>query len=137
MSLFWKLEGATGTKSKQLPKSVVKLQDDGQHRDVSNCGCHRSIHEISITKMEKVTPGQGVSEKLRDLIKSRRIYKGVFWRDTFEGIKELSSLQKATIRAWARHTEEEKKVLGWGAAIIICRCSLLNRHSLKVSFITL
>ena len=25
--------------------------------------------------MEKVTPGQGVSEKLRDLIKSRRIYK--------------------------------------------------------------
>ena len=26
-------------------------------------------------KMEKVTPGQGLSEKLRDLIKSRRIYK--------------------------------------------------------------
>ena len=42
--------------------------------NVSNCGCHRCIHEISITKMEKVTPGQGVSEKLRDLIKSR-IYK--------------------------------------------------------------
>ena len=75
MSLFRKLEGATGTKSKQPPKSAVKLQDDGQHRDVSNCGCHRSIHEISITKMEKVTPGQEVSEKLRDLIKSRRIYK--------------------------------------------------------------
>ena len=72
---FWKLEGATGTKSKQHLTSAVKLQDDGQHRDVSNCGCHRCIHEISITKMEKVTPGQGVSEKLRDLIKSRRIYK--------------------------------------------------------------
>ena len=55
-------------------KSAVKLQDDGQHQDVSNCGCHRCIHEISITKMEKVTPGQGVFEKLRDLIKSRRIY---------------------------------------------------------------
>ena len=75
MSLFWKLEGATRTKSKQPPKSAVKLQDDGQHRDVSNCGCHRCIHEISITKMEKVTPGQRLSEKLRDLIKSRRIYK--------------------------------------------------------------
>ena len=62
-------------KSKQHLTSAVKLQDDGQHRDVSNCGCHRCIHEISITKMEKVTPGQGVSEKLRDLIKSRRIYK--------------------------------------------------------------
>ena len=74
-SFFRKLEGATGTKSKQPPKSSAKLQDDGQHRDVSNCGCHRCIHEISITKMEKVTPGQGVSEKLRDLIKSRRIYK--------------------------------------------------------------
>ena len=74
-SLFWKLEGATGTKAKQHLTSAVKLQDDGQHRDVSNCGCHRCIHEISITKMEKVTPGQGVSEKLRDLIKSRRIYK--------------------------------------------------------------
>ena len=57
------------------PTSAVKLQDDGQHRDVGNCGCHRCIHERSITKMEKVTPGQGVSEKLRDLIKSRRIYK--------------------------------------------------------------
>ena len=72
---FRKLEGATGTKSKQHLISAVKLQDDGQHRDVSNCGCHRCIHEISITKMEKVTSGQGVSEKLRDLIKSRRIYK--------------------------------------------------------------
>ena len=77
MSLFRKLEGATGTKLKQPPKSAVKLQDDGQHRDFSNCGCHRCIREISIsiTKMEKVTPGQGLSEKLRDLIKSRRIYK--------------------------------------------------------------
>ena len=75
LGLFRKLEGATGTKSKQHLTSAVKLQDDGQHRDVSNCGCHRCIHEISITKMEKVTPGQGVSEKLRDLIKSRRIYK--------------------------------------------------------------
>ena len=75
MSLFRKLEGATETKSKNPPKSAVKLQDDGQHRDVSNCGCHRCIHEISITKMEKVIPGQGVSEKLRDLINSRRIYK--------------------------------------------------------------
>ena len=75
VSLFRKLEGATGMKSKQPPKSAVKLQDDGQHRDVSNCGCHRCIREISVTKMEKVTPGQGVSEKLRDLIKSRRIYK--------------------------------------------------------------
>ena len=75
VSLFRKLEGATGTKSKQPPKSAVKLQDEGQHRDVSNCGCHRCIHEISITKMEKVTPGQGVSEKLRDLFKRRRIYK--------------------------------------------------------------
>ena len=74
-SLFRKLEGATGTKSKQHLTSAAKLQDDGQHRDVSNCGCHRCIHELSITKMEKVTPGQGVSEKLRDLIKSRRIYK--------------------------------------------------------------
>ena len=73
-SLFRKLEGATGTKSKQHLTSAVKLQDEGQHRDVSNYGCHRFIHEISITKMEKVTPGQGVSEKLRDLIKSRRIY---------------------------------------------------------------
>ena len=62
-------------KSKQHLTSAVKLQDDGQHRDVSNCGCHRYIHEISITKMEKVTPGQGVSEKLMDLIKSRRICK--------------------------------------------------------------
>ena len=137
VSLFQKLEGATGTKSKQPPKSAIKLQDDGQHRDVSNCGCHRCIHEISITKLEKVTPGQGVSEKLWDLIKSRRIYKGVFWCDTFEGIKELSSLQNATIRVWARHTEEEKKVLGWGVAIIMRRCSVLNRRSLKVSFITL
>ena len=75
VSLFRKLEGSTETKSKQPPKSAVKLQDDGQHRDVSNCGCHRCIHEISITKMEKVTPGQGLSEKLKDLIKSRRIYK--------------------------------------------------------------
>ena len=75
VSLFRNLEGATGTKSKQPPKSAVKLQDDRQHRDVSNCGCHRCIHEISITKMEKVTPGQGLSEKLRDLIKSGRIYK--------------------------------------------------------------
>ena len=74
-SLFRKLEGATGMKSKQHLTSTAKLQDDGQHRDVSNCGCHRCIHELSITKMEKVTPGQGVSEKLRDLIKSRRIYK--------------------------------------------------------------
>ena len=64
-------------KSKQPPKSAVKLQNDGQHRDISNCGCHRCIHEISITKMEKVTPGQGVSEKLRDLINSRRIYKSM------------------------------------------------------------
>ena len=62
---------------------------------------------------------------------------GVFWRDTFEGIKELSSLQNATIRVWARHTQEEKKVLGWGAAIIMRRCLLRNRRSLKVSFITL
>ena len=74
-SLFRKLEGATGTKSKQHLTSGAKLQDDGQHRDVSNCGCHRCIHKLSITKMEKVTPGQGVSEKLRDLTKSRRIYK--------------------------------------------------------------
>ena len=74
-SLFRKLEGATGTKSMQHLTSAVKLQDDGQHRDVSNCGCHRCIHEISITKMEKVTLGQGVPEKLRDLIESRRIYK--------------------------------------------------------------
>ena len=74
-SLSRKLEGATGTKSKQHLTSAVKLQDNGQHRDVSNCRCHRCIHEISITKMEKVTPGQGVSEKLRDLIRSRRIYK--------------------------------------------------------------
>ena len=73
--LFRKLEGATGTKSKQHLTSAAKLQDDGQHRDVSNCGCHRCIHEVSITKMEKVTPGQGISKKLRDLIKSRRIYK--------------------------------------------------------------
>ena len=72
-SLFRKLEGATGMKPKQHLTSAAKLQDDGQHRDVSNCGCHRCIHELSITKMEKVTPGQGVSEKLRDLIKSRRI----------------------------------------------------------------
>ena len=75
VSLFQKLEGAIGTKSKHSLKSAVKLQDDGQHRDVSNCRCHKCIHEISITKMEKVTLGQGVSEKLRDLIKSRRIYK--------------------------------------------------------------
>ena len=74
-SLFRKLEGATGTKSKQHLTSAAKLQDDGQHRDVSNCGCHRCIHELSITKMEKVNPCQGISEKLRDLIKSRRIYK--------------------------------------------------------------
>ena len=74
-SLFRKLERATGTRSKQHLTSAAKLQDDGQHRDVSNCGCHRCIHELSITKMEKVTPDQGVSEKLRDLIKSRRIYK--------------------------------------------------------------
>ena len=68
-SLFRKLEGATGTKSKQHLTSAAKLQDDGQHRDVSNCGCHRCIHELSITKMEKVTPGQGVPEKFSDLIK--------------------------------------------------------------------
>ena len=74
VSFFRKLEGATGTKSKQPLKSAVKLQDDGQHQDVSNCGCHRCIHEISIRKMEKVTPGQGASEKLRDLIKSS-VYK--------------------------------------------------------------
>ena len=74
-SLFRKLEGATGMKSKQHLTSAAKLQDDGQHRDVSNCGCHKCIHELPITKMETVTPGQGVSEKLRDLIKSRRIYK--------------------------------------------------------------
>ena len=61
---------------------------------------------------------------------------GVIRRDTFEGIKELSSLQNASIRPLARHTQEEKKVLGLGAAIIH-RCSLLNRRSLKVSFITL
>ena len=32
VSFFRKLEGATGTKSKQPPKSAVKLQDDGQHQ---------------------------------------------------------------------------------------------------------
>ena len=64
-SLFRKLEGGTGMKSKQHLTSTAKLQDDGQHRDISNCGCHRCIQELSITKMEKVTPGLGVSEKLR------------------------------------------------------------------------
>ena len=70
-----KPDGTAGAKSKQPPKSAAKQQDDGQHRDASNCGCHKCIHEICITKMEKVTPGRGVSEKLRDLIKSKRIYK--------------------------------------------------------------
>ena len=66
-----------------------------------------------------------------------KLSKGIIWRDTFEGIKVLSSLQNASIRPLARHTQEEKKVLGLGAAIIMRRCSLLNRRSLKVSFITL
>ena len=35
----------------------------------------------------------------------------VFWRDTFEGSKELSSLRNATFRVLARHTQEAKKVL--------------------------
>ena len=38
---------------------------------------------------------------------------GVFWRDTFEGSEELSSLRNATFRVLARHTEEAKKVLGY------------------------
>ena len=52
----------------------------------------------------------------------------------FEGIKELSSLQNASIRPLARH---KRKYLALGAAIIMNRCSLHNRRSLKVSFITL
>ena len=39
--------------------------------------------------------------------------KGIFWRDTFEGSKELSSLRNATFRVLARHAEEAKKVLGY------------------------
>ena len=61
----WKEPPERSPSSRQNQLSNCKI--DGQHRDVSNCGCHRCIHEISITKMEKVTPGQGVSEKLRDL----------------------------------------------------------------------
>ena len=41
------------------------------------------------------------------------IFKGVFWRDTFEGIQELSSPRNATFRVLARHTEEVKKMLGY------------------------
>ena len=47
-SLFRKLEGATRTKCKQHLTSAAKLQDDGHHQDVSNCGCHRCIRELSI-----------------------------------------------------------------------------------------
>ena len=41
--------------------------------------------------------------------------KGVFWRDTFEGSKELSSLRNATFRVLVRHRRsEESASLGSG-----------------------
>ena len=107
VSLFRKVEGATGTKSKQPPKSAVKLQDDGQHRDVSNCGCHRCIYEISITKMEKVTPGQGVSEKLRALIKSRGILSRHHWILLLHPIYARIIWRRALLRRARLHQMEK------------------------------
>ena len=50
-------------------------QKDGQHCSAENCGCHKCISELLITKNEQLTPGKEISKKLRELINKRKIHK--------------------------------------------------------------
>ena len=70
----WKEPPERSPSSPQNQLSNCKMTDNTE-TSATVGATDASFHEISITKMEKVTPSQGVSEKLRVLIKSRRIYK--------------------------------------------------------------
>ena len=55
-------------------------QNDGQHKDASNCGCHNCIMELSITKNEHITSGQELSKNFWELVNKRVIYKNTSMR---------------------------------------------------------
>ena len=56
-------------------KKAREKEDDGQHRNEDDCGCHQCIKKLSIIRMEDILPGKEMSKKLREQVDKRRIYK--------------------------------------------------------------
>ena len=73
MSQVVTLDESTGAIQKK--KTRVEREDDGQHREEEDCGCHQCIKRMSIIKMEDILPGKEMSKKLREQVDKRRIYR--------------------------------------------------------------
>ena len=56
-------------------KKNTGIEDDGQHKNEENCGCHQCIKKLSIIKQEKIVPGREISTRLREQINKRRLFK--------------------------------------------------------------
>lgn len=72
------IDKSTGAISKgtTIPKTgKSSMQDDGQHNNANNCGCHTCITNLSIVKRETLNPNQRISKKFREQINKLKIYK--------------------------------------------------------------
>ena len=95
-----------------------------------------------LTGLKRFYPGYnlistGVRKKILAGIRSSGCKLEVYFGQALLKVaKNFLRLEMPFSMFW-RDTQEAKKVLRWGAAIIMRRCCLLNRRSPKVSFITL
>ena len=67
--------GDVGVPRGRQPERRGEPEHDGQHQDESNCGCHRCIRELAITKLEPLTPGNELSATFRACVKKLKIYR--------------------------------------------------------------
>ena len=56
-----------------IPKkvSIDGKDNDGQHINENNCGCHQCITELATVRMEKLITGKEPSIKFREQVKEK------------------------------------------------------------------
>ena len=83
------------------------LDYDRQHQDANNCGCHRCIRELAITKLEPMTPGRELSANFRLCVKRLKIYHSTALKSHHSGCLCRTHLEKLKYKL-AKNQEQSK-----------------------------